>query len=69
MMMSEQVVLVGPITHSQCNMSQLSLGCKRPIVNQETSGILANKEYPEGPSTQIVGFQGPTTSQGMAFGT
>ena len=24
---------------------------------------------PEGPSTPIVGFQGPKTIQGMAFGT
>ena len=25
--------------------------------------------YPEGPSTQIVGFQGPKTIQSMDFGT
>ena len=30
---------------------------------------LYHQQYPKGPSTQIVGFQGPKTFQGMDFGT
>ena len=34
-----------------------------------SSLVLSEKRNPKGPSTQIVGFQGPKTTQSMDFGT
>ena len=41
-----------------CHESVKALGC-----------VIGMFRAPKGPSTQIVGFQGPKTTQGMDFGT